>query len=179
MGLTSISFCFVLYVRQSRNLWINVFPELRRSWGKYLGKPKGRGFKTRWCEWSLPPPVYLMVPALLGPEVYSASIMSTRSRIITFLESRARPVFRDYNLTARVCRSGNPGNVAQWLSRSIRESWGVLWLIIRWERLYCIPLHTCQHAGALTATTRTSPTPRQRTVTSKYSTCTASCQPFV
>jgi hypothetical protein len=35
--------------------------------------------------------------------------------------------------------------------------------------LYCIPLHTCQHAGALPATTRTSPTPRRRTVSSKYS----------
>jgi hypothetical protein len=35
--------------------------------------------------------------------------------------------------------------------------------------LYCIVLHTCQHAGALLATTRTSPTPRRRNVTSKYS----------
>jgi hypothetical protein len=34
-------------------------------------------------------------------------------------------------------------------------------------------LHTCQHAGALPATTRTSPTPRQRTVTSKYSSFTS------
>jgi hypothetical protein len=38
--------------------------------------------------------------------------------------------------------------------------------------LYCIPLHTCQHARALPATTRTSPTPRRRTVTSKYSSFT-------
>jgi hypothetical protein len=31
--------------------------------------------------------------------------------------------------------------------------------------LYCIPLHTCRHSGALRATTRTSPTPHRRTVT--------------
>jgi hypothetical protein len=36
------------------------------------------------------------------------------------------------------------------------------------ERLYCIPLHTCQHAGALPAATNTSPTPRRRTVRTKY-----------
>jgi hypothetical protein len=35
-----------------------------------------------------------------------------------------------------------------------------------------IPLHTCQHAGALPATTRTSPTPRWWTITSKYSSFT-------
>jgi hypothetical protein len=86
--------------------------------------------------------------------------------------------------TTRVFRRDSPGKAAQWLARSIRESWGVLWLVIRllsvradvsssvskaWERLYCIPLHTCQHAGALPTTTRTSPTPRRRTVTSKDS----------
>jgi hypothetical protein len=80
----------------------------------------------------------------------------------------------------------SPGKAAQWLARSIRESRGVLWLVIRllsvradvsssvikaWEHLYCIPLHTCQHAGALPATTCTS-TPCRRTVTSKYSSFT-------
>jgi hypothetical protein len=39
------------------------------------------------------------------------------------------------------------------------------------ERLYCIPLHTCQHAGALPANTNTSPTPRRRTVSTKYYYC--------
>jgi hypothetical protein len=86
--------------------------------------------------------------------------------------------------TARVFRRDSLGKAAQWLARSIRESWGVLWLVIcllseradvsnsvikAWERLYCIPLHTCQHAGALPTTSSTSPTPRRRTVTSKYS----------
>jgi hypothetical protein len=87
-------------------------------------------------------------------------------------------------VTARVFRSDSPGKAAQWLARSVHESWGVLWLVIRllsvradvsssvikaWECLYCIPLHTCQRAGTLPVTTRTSPTPRRRTVTSKYS----------
>jgi hypothetical protein len=38
--------------------------------------------------------------------------------------------------TARVFRRDSPGKAAQWLARSIRESWGVLWLVIRllWER---------------------------------------------
>jgi hypothetical protein len=38
--------------------------------------------------------------------------------------------------------------------------------------MYCIPLHTCQHAGALPTTTRTSPTPRRRTVAYKDSSFT-------
>jgi hypothetical protein len=33
--------------------------------------------------------------------------------------------------TARVFRSDSPGKVAQWLARSIHESWGLLWLVIR------------------------------------------------
>jgi hypothetical protein len=85
---------------------------------------------------------------------------------------------------ARVFSRDSPGKSAQWFARSIRESWGVLWLVIRLlseradvsssvikasERLYCIPLHTSQHAGALPTTTLTSPTPRRRTVPSKYS----------
>jgi hypothetical protein len=92
------------------------------------------------------------------------------------------------NITARVFRSDSSGKAAQWLARSILESREVLRLVIRllsvradvwnsviktWEHLYCIPLHTCQHAGALSATTRTSPTPRRRTLTSKYSSFTS------
>jgi hypothetical protein len=63
--------------------------------------------------------------------------------------------------TARVFSRDSPGKVAQWTGRPIRESWGVLWLVIRslsvrtdvsssvrsilpcTERLCCIPLHTC------------------------------------
>jgi hypothetical protein len=88
--------------------------------------------------------------------------------------------------TARVFSRDSPWKVAQWTGRPIRESWGVLWLVIRLlsvradvsssvrsilpctERLYCIPLHTCQHAGALPATTNTSPAPRRRTARTKY-----------
>jgi hypothetical protein len=91
--------------------------------------------------------------------------------------------------TARVFSRDSPGKVAQWTGRPIRESWRVLWLVIRllsvWadvsssvrsilpctERLYCIPLHTCQHAGALPATTNTSRTPCRRTVRTKYHYC--------
>jgi hypothetical protein len=83
-----------------------------------------------------------------------------------------------------VLRADSPGKAAQWFAESIPESWGVLWLVIHllwvwvdvsssvikaWERLYCIPLHTSQHAGALPATTNTSPTSRRRIVSSKYS----------
>jgi hypothetical protein len=84
----------------------------------------------------------------------------------------------------QVFRRDSPGKAAQWLARPIRESWGVLWLGIRllsmradvsssvikaWDRLYCIPLPTCQHGGAVLATTRTSPTSRWRPVTPRYS----------
>jgi hypothetical protein len=34
-------------------------------------KPEGRGFETRWGEWFLSN--YLILPAALGPGVYSAS----------------------------------------------------------------------------------------------------------
>jgi hypothetical protein len=33
--------------------------------------------------------------------------------------------------TSQVFRSDSPGKAVQWLARSIRESWGVLWLVIR------------------------------------------------
>jgi hypothetical protein len=53
-------------------------------------------------------PIYLILPATLGPEVYSASNrMSTRSRKIMFLGSKARPVRRADNLTA-ILTSLNP-----------------------------------------------------------------------
>jgi hypothetical protein len=92
--------------------------------------------------------------------------------------------------TARVFSRDRPLKVAHLTGRPIRDSWWVLWLVIRLlsvradvsssvrsilpctERLYCIPLHTCQHAGALPATTNTSPTPRHRTVRTKYYYCT-------
>jgi hypothetical protein len=87
---------------------------------------------------------------------------------------------------ARIFGSDSPGKVAQWLARSVRESWGELWLVIRLLSVradvsssvieaFFLVLHsppTCQHAGALPANTRTSPTPRRRTVTSKYSSVT-------
>jgi hypothetical protein len=41
--------------------------------------------------------------------------------------------------------------------------------------LYCIPLQTSQHAGALPATTNTSPTSRRRAVSSMYSSYTHFC----
>jgi hypothetical protein len=34
-------------------------------------KPEGHGFETRWREWFLS--IYLILPAALGPGVYSAS----------------------------------------------------------------------------------------------------------
>jgi hypothetical protein len=34
-------------------------------------KPESRGFETRWCEWFLS--IYLILPAALGPGVYSVS----------------------------------------------------------------------------------------------------------
>jgi hypothetical protein len=94
--------------------------------------------------------------------------------------------------TARVFSRDSPGKVAQWTGRTIREIWGVLWLVIRLlsvrvdvpssvrsillctERLYCVPLDTCHHVGALPATTNTSPTPRRRTVRTKYYYCRVS-----
>jgi hypothetical protein len=97
---------------------------------------------------------------------------------------------KEVTTTARVFSRNSPWKVAQWTGRPIRESWGVLWLVIHLlsvradvsssvrnilpctQRLYCIPLHTCQHAGALPATTNTSPTPRCRTVRTKYYYCT-------
>jgi hypothetical protein len=88
--------------------------------------------------------------------------------------------------TTRVFRNYSPGKIAQWLARSIHESWGVLWLVIRLLsvqayvsssviKAFFLVLHSpphLSHAGALPATTYTSPTPRRRTVTSKYSSFT-------
>jgi hypothetical protein len=78
--------------------------------------------------------------------------------------------------TVVVLRADIPGKAAQWFAQSIPESWVRVVVsssvIKAWERLYCIPLHTSQHAGALPATTNTS-TARRRTVSSKYSSCTA------
>jgi hypothetical protein len=74
---------------------------------------------------------------------------SERRRTVTALTSNSRPIqhldlsilrkgvtrlsslIRRWNCTARVFRSDSPGKAAQWLARSIRESWGVLWLVIR------------------------------------------------
>jgi hypothetical protein len=36
-------------------------------------KPEGRGFETRWSEWFIFFPIYLILPAALGPGVYSVS----------------------------------------------------------------------------------------------------------
>jgi hypothetical protein len=60
-------------------------------------KPEGRGFEIRWGEFS----VYLILPAALGPEVYSASNRNKyqKERKI-FLCSKARPVRKADNLTA-------------------------------------------------------------------------------
>jgi hypothetical protein len=63
-------------------------------------KPEGRRFETRWGEWIFS--IYLILPAALGPGVHSASLteISTRSRKIMYLGSKAWPVRRADNLTA-------------------------------------------------------------------------------
>jgi hypothetical protein len=87
--------------------------------------------------------------------------------------------------TVRVFRRDSPGKAAQWLARSIRESWGVLWLVIRLlserpdvsssviKALRTPVLHSPPHLSALPTTTLTSPIPLRRTVTSKYISYTA------
>jgi hypothetical protein len=54
-------------------------------------KPEGRGLHTPWGEWIVS--IYLILPASLGPGIYSASNRnSTRSRKVMLLGSRALPV---------------------------------------------------------------------------------------
>jgi hypothetical protein len=62
-------------------------------------KPEGRGFETRWGEWIFS--IYLIFPAILGPEAYSASNRSKyHKQKKMFLGSRARQVREADNLTA-------------------------------------------------------------------------------
>jgi hypothetical protein len=62
-------------------------------------KPKRRGFETRWGVWIFS--IYLILPAAIGPVVYSASNRNAHQKQKTmFLGSRARPVREADNLTA-------------------------------------------------------------------------------
>jgi hypothetical protein len=61
-------------------------------------KPKGREFETHCSELILS--IYLILPAELGPAVYSET--STRRIQVTFLGSKARPVRRTDN-RASIC----------------------------------------------------------------------------
>jgi hypothetical protein len=68
---------------------------------RVFNKPEVCGFETRWGEWFFFS-IYLILPAPLGPGVYSRTEMSTTRRKVMFVGSRARPVLRADNLTA-VC----------------------------------------------------------------------------
>jgi hypothetical protein len=63
-------------------------------------KPEGRGFETRWCERFLS--IYLILPAALGPGVYSASNKNEyqKHKNIFFWEVKQLPVRRADNVTA-------------------------------------------------------------------------------
>jgi hypothetical protein len=63
-------------------------------------KPEGRGFDTRLCDFFY---IYLILPAALGPGVYSAfnrNEYQKHKNIIMFLRSKVRRVRRADNLTA-------------------------------------------------------------------------------
>jgi hypothetical protein len=63
-------------------------------------KPKGRGFENRWGEY-ISFSIYLILPAALGPGIYSASNRNEYwKQKIMLLVSRARPVRSADNLTA-------------------------------------------------------------------------------
>jgi hypothetical protein len=51
-------------------------------------KPEGSGFETQWGELIIS--IYLILPAALGPGVYSATNRNENQKI--FVGSRARPV---------------------------------------------------------------------------------------
>jgi hypothetical protein len=59
-------------------------------------KPEGRGFDTRRDKLHFS--IYLILPAALGPRVYSAS--NRNERKIMFMRNRARPVRKVDNLAA-------------------------------------------------------------------------------
>jgi hypothetical protein len=62
-------------------------------------KPQGRRFETRWSQWTFS--IYLILPAALGPGVYSAFNKNEyQKQKKMFVESRALPVRRADNLTA-------------------------------------------------------------------------------
>jgi hypothetical protein len=59
-------------------------------------KPEGRGFETRWGEWSFPN--YLILPTAVGPLVYPIFNRNEyHKQKIMFLGSRVRPVQRSDN----------------------------------------------------------------------------------
>jgi hypothetical protein len=63
-------------------------------------KLEGRRFQTLWSEWIFP--IYLILPAALGPGVYLASNRNEyqKQKNNVFFRIRARPVSRANNLTA-------------------------------------------------------------------------------
>jgi hypothetical protein len=61
-------------------------------------KSEGRGFETGWGEWIFL--TYLILPAALGPGVYSASNRNEQQKQKNVSGSRERPVCRADNLTA-------------------------------------------------------------------------------
>jgi hypothetical protein len=63
-------------------------------------KLEDRGFETRYSKIIFA--IYLILPAALGPGVYSASNINEyqNKKKKMFLESRARPVLRYHNLAA-------------------------------------------------------------------------------
>jgi hypothetical protein len=132
-----------------------------------------RLLKTSNCAWNSDP-----YEAFFLKQDSEIKLQHTRS-----VQARKIKEFWTEVHTARVFRSDSPGKSAQWLARSIRESWGVLWLVIRLlslradvsssltKALRMPVLHSPPHLSACWSSPRhyrTSLTPRRRTVTSKY-----------
>jgi hypothetical protein len=66
-------------------------------------EPEGREFETWWDEWIFS--IYLILPAALGPWVYSASNRNEcQKQKIMFMGSRALPAHKVDNLTS-ICES--------------------------------------------------------------------------
>jgi hypothetical protein len=64
--------------------------------------------------------------------MFRAHVKESEINISKFiLEVNSTLSHREPVSTARVFRSDSRGKAAQWLATSIRESWGVLWLVIR------------------------------------------------
>jgi hypothetical protein len=59
------------------------------------------------------------------------SVSTVIQQFLILISKGHTPAGKEYGCTVVVLRGDSPGKAAQWMGRSIRENWEVLWLVIR------------------------------------------------